>query len=81
MKMLKTGDRKAITDKIAALDKDSKQRAVAEFYGDFYLGLYSDALGQSEQAQKLMNRAASNAPRNYMGDVARVYAKFLGEQL
>ncbi len=77
--MLKTGDRQAITDEIASLKKDSKQQRIAQFYGDFYLGLYADAMGESADAKKWMDRAAQDAPRNYMGDVARVYAKFLDE--
>lgn len=81
MKMLKTGDRQAITDKVEALEKDSEQRQVAEFYGDFYLGLHSDAMGKAQEASELMSRAAENAPPNYMGDVARVYAKFLSGKL
>ncbi|MCG8649242.1 MAG: tetratricopeptide repeat protein, partial [Pirellulales bacterium] len=55
-------------------------RRSAEFYGDFYLGLYADAKGDRETALKYLSRSAKDAPRNYMGDVARVYKKFLEEQ-
>ena len=77
LQMLKSGDQQAIIDKIATLEKDSPQGKAAQFYGDFYLGLYADAMGKSAEAKKWMDRAAQDAPRNYMGDVARVYAKFL----
>jgi lipoprotein NlpI len=80
LQLLKTGDKQAITDKIATLEEDSQQRKTAQFYGDFYLGLYADAMGETAEAKKSMNRAAKDAPRNYMGDVARVYAKFLNSK-
>ncbi len=80
LEMLKTGNRKLVIDKVESFPADSKQRQYAQFYGDFYLGLYADALGQAEAAKKYMSRSAKDAPRNYMGDVARVYAKYLSER-
>lgn len=48
---------------------------VAKFYADLYVGLYYEALGQSDQSLRLVSRAAENpaAKDNFMGDVARVH--------
>lgn len=75
--MLSTGNREAVIARVEALPTDSDARKSAEFYGDFYLGLYADAMGEKKAALKYLKRAAADAPHNYMGDVARVYATFL----
>ena len=80
LEMFKTGDTKVVIDKVESMPADSRQRASAKFYGDFYLGLYADALGRADDAKKFMSEAAEKAPRNYMGDVARVYAKHLRDE-
>ena len=77
LEMLSTGDREAVIARVEAVPAGSGARKSAAFYGDFYLGLYADALGEKEAALKYLRRAAEDAPHNYMGDVARVYAKFL----
>jgi len=79
LQMLSTGNREAVIARVEALPTGSEQRKSAEFYGDFYLGLYADALGEKKAALKYLKRAAEDAPHNYMGDVARVYAKFLNQ--
>ena len=75
--MLITGDRDVVRERIAETPEDSEARKAAEFYGNFYLGLYADAWGQADQARSLMKQAAAGAPRNYMGDIARAYADWL----
>jgi lipoprotein NlpI len=47
----------------------------AKFYADLYVGLYFEALGQSEESLRLVTQAAENpaAQKSYMGDVARVH--------
>jgi lipoprotein NlpI len=77
--MLQSGNPEGVREKVDSLPADSKERESAEFYGDFYLGLYADAMGQSDKAKRYMSQSASRAPRNYMGDVARVYAKYLSD--
>ncbi len=77
LEMLPTGDTKAVEDRVKEIKENTAARASAEFYGDFYLGLYADALGKPAEALRSMKRSAKNAPHHYMGDVARVYAKFL----
>ncbi|MGB7347347.1 MAG: tetratricopeptide repeat protein [Pirellulaceae bacterium] len=79
--LLKTGDTDAVNTAVNATQVDTSERQSAQFYGDFYLGLYADAKGDQNAAQKLMNRAVEDAPRNYMGDVARVYANYLSGKL
>lgn len=77
--MLSSGDTQSVIDKIEAQTGPANKRE-AEFYGYFYLGLYADAKGNRETALDWMQKSAKEAPRGYMGDVARVYAKFLAEQ-
>ena len=77
LKMLSSGDTEAVRSKVESVPEDSPRRSDAEFYGDFYLGLYADAQGDRKQALRFLSRAARDAPHHYMGDVARVYAKHL----
>jgi lipoprotein NlpI len=79
LRMLTSGDTGSVERRVAGLPEGSKMRADAEFYGNFYLGLYADAGGQREKALTFLSRAAKDAPHHYMGDIARVYAKYLAE--
>ncbi len=79
LEMLSSGDTDAVSTRVGAVPNGTADRDSAQFYGDFYLGLYADALGEKDRALTYMNRSAKEAPRNYMGDIARVYAKFLGK--
>jgi lipoprotein NlpI len=81
MNLLKTGNTEAVDKAVNATSVDSDERVIAQFYGDFYLGLYADAKGDRASAAKLLNRSVEDAPRNYMGDVARVYADHLSGKL
>jgi lipoprotein NlpI len=48
------------------------------FYGNLYLGLYYEALGDAAKSREYIVEAAKLAdPRDYMGDVARVHARRL----
>ena len=78
-RMLITGDTAAVTSRVMETPENSEARKMAAFYGDFYLGLYADALGERDKARSFLKRAAEDAPRNYMGDVARVYADWVSE--
>tara|TARA_R110002096_G_scaffold215310_9_gene403121 strand:- start:30792 stop:31577 length:786 start_codon:yes stop_codon:yes gene_type:complete len=45
-----------------------------EFYAALYVGLYFEAVGETEKAMKYVREAAENASSNhYMGDVARTH--------
>ncbi len=77
LKMLSTGDTSIVNERVNKTVIDTPERAQAAFYGDFYLGLYADASGDEAKALELLDRAAKDAPRNYMGDIARVYATHL----
>lgn len=79
LQMLTTGDTGAVTRKVQSVPSDSDARADADFYGDFYLGLYADAGGNRKKAHEFLARAAQHAPHHYMGDIARVYAKHLAK--
>ncbi len=78
--MLVNGDIASVTKAMEGVAKDSPEYNSAIFYGNFYLGLYADANGDQETAIDRMSQAAKNAPRHYMGDVARVYAKHLSNR-
>lgn len=66
---------KASVDDVLAAAKAKGARA--RFYADLYLGLYFEALGQSETSLRYIELAAKNpsSQNHYMGDVARVHAK------
>ena len=81
LNMLKTGNTDDVNDCVNATKVDTAERETAAFYGDFYIGLYADAQDEQKKASRLMSRAAEDAPRNYMGDIARVYADFLKDEL
>jgi lipoprotein NlpI len=73
--MLLDGNTDAVRDRILETPEGTDQRRSAAFYGHLYLGLYADASGDAREAARWLSLAAENAPRNYMGDVARVYAE------
>ena len=79
LQMLNTGNTQAVIDRIEAQADGSREKAQAEFYGYFYLGLYADAKGKREEALRWMRKSAKDAPKGYMGDVARVYADYLAK--
>ena len=79
LEMFRSGDTDAVSKRMESIENERLARS-AKFYGNFYLGLYADAMGNSKTAQKHLDAAAKDAPANYMGDVARVYAKFLRSQ-
>ena len=75
--MLGSGDTETVKKRMNSFAHNEANEKSAKFYGNFYLGLYADALGDNETAQKYLDASAEDAPKNYMGDVARVYAKHL----
>ncbi|MEM6778490.1 MAG: tetratricopeptide repeat protein [Planctomycetota bacterium] len=79
LEMLRTGNTSNVSDRMKECEGQPDE-GVAAFYGNFYLGLHADALGQRKEATKFMGRAAAKAPMGYMGDIARVYLEFLESQ-
>jgi lipoprotein NlpI len=75
--MLESGNTEKVKQRMDSFADDETRARSAKFYGNFYLGLYADALGDTETAQKHLDASAADAPKNYMGDIARVYAKHL----
>ena len=75
--MLASGDTDSVKKRMNSFADDKNREKSAKFYGNFYLGLYADALGDKKTAMNHMNAAAKDAPKNYMGDLARVYARHL----
>lgn len=81
LKMLKSGDTSLVKNRISAVPESSGERARAEFYGFFYLGLFADAKGNQPEALQWLRKSAKDAPHHYMGDVARVYVQYLISEL
>ncbi|MFG0262495.1 MAG: tetratricopeptide repeat protein [Novipirellula sp. JB048] len=79
--MLSSGNTAGVLERVEATEAGSRERAEAAFYGDLYLGLYADAAGELDRASELMQRAAKDAPRHYMGDIARLYAAHLQSRI
>ena len=79
--MLSNGDTDAVRRRMESVPAGSAAREQADFYGNFYLGLYADADGDRAEALRLLSISAADAPHHYMGDVARVYVQFLKKQL
>ena len=79
--MLRSGDTKSVKARMESVAKNPAASQQADFYGNFYLGLYADAEGDLDQALQLLSQSADGAPHHYMGDVARVYVQFLKQQL
>ncbi len=78
LEMFQTGDTQSVMKRIDSLQGTGSEKS-ANFYGHFYLGLYADASGDTKNAKLHLDKSVKNAPRNYMGDVAYVYAKHLAE--
>jgi lipoprotein NlpI len=80
LQMLSTGDTAKVTKKMESFPPNTRLRESADFYGNFYLGLYADAAGDRAKAKRYLDLAAKDASFSYMGDVARVYATYLSTE-
>ena len=79
--MLRSGDTASFKARMESVAKNPAVSQQADFYGNFYLGLYADAEGDLDLALQLLGQSADGAPHHYMGDVARVYVQYLKQQL
>lgn len=60
----------------AAIDqwpKETPNHASASFYGELYLAMYADSLGDRKRALEMAAKAAAARDVNYMTDVGRIY--------
>lgn len=78
--MLRDGNTERVSSKMTSVPAGSPRRDQADFYGNFYLGLYADAKGDEEKALAYLQKSAEGVPHHYMGDVARVYVEYLTAQ-
>lgn len=62
---------------VEAIDKKSDENSYDRFYGNYYLGLYLDALGQKERAEVFLVKAVDEKLPGYMPDAARVHLDLL----
>jgi lipoprotein NlpI len=79
--LLRSGDREAVRKRMEETTAGTAARQQADFYGNFYLGLYADATGESTEALELLSKSAADAPHHYMGDIARVYVQYLKQEV
>lgn len=77
LEMFRDREPERVTERLEALKQAGSLTESAQFYGQLYLGLYADAVSDRAAAVKHIKQAVEHAPRNYMGDVARVYLTFL----
>ncbi len=77
LQMLSPGETDKVIKKMESFPTNTRGRESADFYGNFYLGLYADAAGDRATAKRYMDLSAKDASFSYMGDVARVYAAYL----
>ncbi|QDV46408.1 lipoprotein NlpI [Stieleria neptunia] len=77
LEMLRSGDPEPVKQRMNSFTPGTTAAKSAKFYGHFYLGLYADALGDDATAKQHLTLAAEDSPRNYMGDIAKVYAEYL----
>ena len=80
LQMLSTGDTEKVITKMESFPANTRLRESADFYGNFYLGLYADAAGDRVKAKRYLDLAAKDAAVSYMGDIARVYAVYLSPE-
>ncbi|MGI9474968.1 MAG: tetratricopeptide repeat protein [Rubripirellula sp.] len=80
LEMLSDGDTDRVVSKMESVAAGSPDRDDADFYGNFYLGLYADAQGDEAKALRYLKKSAEDVPHHYMGDVARVYVAYLEER-
>jgi len=62
---------------IAAMEKLPNRDPSALFYGNYYLGLYLDALGQIDKAEEFLAKSVAEKLPGYMPDAARVHLELL----
>ncbi len=79
LEMFRHREPQRVTERLEELKKSDTVTESARFYGQLYLGLYADAVSKPAAAMEHMKQAVKHAPRNYMGDVARVYLTFLSK--
>ncbi len=67
-------------DVIAACEKGGagvNGQRLARFYGYLYIGLYYDALKETEKAKQWLEKCLDQEVDSYMGDVAKIHLKML----
>ncbi|MCD0461549.1 tetratricopeptide repeat protein [Roseiconus lacunae] len=77
LQLLDDGDMDPVIERMESVDVKTSGGRSARFYGHLYLGLYADAVGDLPKARQHLKQSVEFAPKNYMGDVARVYSNHL----
>jgi lipoprotein NlpI len=72
-RLLIDGVEQPVMDAMTQPLEGTEVRKSAEFYGNLYLGLHADAMGNRTKAIRLVGAAVKLADANYMSDVAKVY--------
>lgn len=66
-------DEAAVRAAIDQSPKGTRNHDSALFYGELYLAMHADSLGDRKRALELAEKAASAKDVNYMTDVGRIY--------
>jgi len=66
-----------VAKSIADMESLPSKNASAIFYGNYYLGLYLDALGEPKKAEKFLAKSVAAKLPGYMPDAARVHLDLL----
>jgi len=66
-------DEAAVRTAMEQFPKGTRGHDSATFYGELYLAMHADSLGDRKRALELAEKAASAKDVNYMTDVGRVY--------
>jgi lipoprotein NlpI len=66
-------DEAAVRAAIAQYPLGTRSHDSASFYGELYLAMHADALGDRKRALELAEKAAAAKAVNYMTDVGRIY--------
>lgn len=58
---------------VAAQAAEGPRRQQSVFYGELYVGLYYDSIGNAEEAAKHLRASLNHNQNHYMSDTSRVY--------
>ncbi|MBX3732019.1 MAG: tetratricopeptide repeat protein [Verrucomicrobiae bacterium] len=73
-----TGDEEDVLEAAREASGGARERRMARFYAQLYLGLYRDLHGNKDSALDAMREAVVLAlPQDYMGEVARIHLREL----
>ena len=61
---------------VAAQAPEGPRRQQSMFYGELYVGLYYDSIGNAAEAEKHLRASLNHDQNHYMSDTSRVYLQY-----